>query len=71
MKKPTFTTAEATTIRDLLRKKVRANSADQKLIRGKLRKIGLWIDDTRLTNEPFRASDFDALVANGTIRIVG
>jgi hypothetical protein len=70
MEKTTFTTAEAATIRDLLRKKVRASPSAQKPIRDKLRKIGFLIDDARLNNEPFRASDFDALIADGTIKIV-
>jgi hypothetical protein len=70
MEKTTFTTAEAAKIRDLLRKKIRASPSAQKSIRAKPRKIGFWIDDTQLTSEPFRARDIDALIVDGTIKLV-
>lgn len=64
-----FTPDEAAAIRTLLREKARVASADQKLVRDKLRHLGFWIEEFALTNEPFRAADFDALVRNGTIKV--
>jgi TDG/mug DNA glycosylase family protein len=65
-----FTSSEAGAIRRLLREKGTADRDRQKAIRGNLRrKYGFYISDFSDEAAGFTASDFDDLVARGTIEI--
>ena len=66
----TFSTDEVVVIRRLLRDTARAGSADQKAPRAKLRRLGFYIEDFTLKRSPFRVADLDALVRDGTIKVV-
>lgn len=66
-----FAAAEVERIRDLLRKKVRATSSEQKAIRASLRRIGFFITDFAITMDGFTMSDFDDLVEHGEITVSG
>lgn len=62
-----FTAVEADQIRELLRKKARAASDEQKSLRNRMRRIGFFISDFTDAVDGFLVQDFDALVARGVI----
>lgn len=64
-----FSPNDARQIRDLLRQKVTADRAGQKVIRGSLRQLGFYITDWDGSNAGFTADHFDALVRSGRITI--
>ena len=64
-----FTQHEADRIRELLRKKVRADREEQKKIRRRIRGIGFYISDFDGTFSGFGVNDFEQLVAAGEVSI--
>jgi len=71
MGKNVFTVVEAEKIRHLLRRKVHADPAEQKVIRASIRRLGFYISDYTFTAEGFTPSDFDSLVERGEVVITG
>lgn len=71
--KKSFTKSEADAIRELLKEKVRSDRSKQKTIRGKIRKkYGFYISDfTFSSSDTFTHYDFDRLIKNGNIKIIG
>jgi TDG/mug DNA glycosylase family protein len=70
VEKRTFTSAEASEIRRLLGEKAIANRDRQKTLRGHLRRdFDFYISNFAADPGGFTASDFDMLVARGTIEI--
>jgi len=65
--KTKFSAAEADKIRELLRLKARADAAEQKKIRGKIRQVGFYISDFTDAVDGFLSQDFDDLISRGTI----
>jgi DNA polymerase/3'-5' exonuclease PolX len=65
-----FTKDEAERIQSLLRKKCRAARAQQKSIRGKLRRMRFYITDWDDSYSGFTPADFDHLVKSRQIIIV-
>lgn len=69
--KDRFTAAEASRIRGLLREVRRAEPGSvQKVLRDKLRRIGFYISDWEASTLGFTASDFEELVAAGSVSVV-
>ena len=66
-----FTADEVAQIKQLLREKARADATTQKTIRGKIRKLGFYIEDFALDWSGFRAVDFQRLIDNGEITVEG
>ena len=64
-----FSYHEANQIRDLLRRKVRADSLEQVKQRGQIRNIGFYITDFDQSYSGFTANDLDRLVENGIIEV--
>ncbi len=64
-----FTASEIGQLRRLILLRLKADRAAQKLIRGKMRRIGFYgQDDWGITN--LKLSDFDALISSGQITVV-
>jgi hypothetical protein len=63
-----FTDSEIEEIRSELRELRRADPHCQKIIRGRLRRIGFYITDYSHDADGFTVSDFDEMVRRGTIR---
>jgi len=63
-----FTTEQVNELRLLIRQRCRAERADQKSIRNKMRKIGFYgLDDFGITD--MTVEKFDALIKSGQIII--
>lgn len=67
--KAKFTATEAAEIRELLNKKPRSASDEQKNLRGRMRRVGFYITDFTDAVDGFLVQDFDALVTRGLIVI--
>jgi hypothetical protein len=65
--KSTFTEQEVADLRRLIAEKQTADRDRQKAFRGKMRSIGFYITDFVTDQRGFTASDFDDLIARGTI----
>lgn len=63
-----FTNSEIDEIRAALRELRHADQGRQKVIRSRLRRIGFYITDFSHSAEGFTVSDFDEMLARGTIR---
>ncbi len=69
--KSIFSAIEAARVRELLRKVRRADRAEQKALRDRLRnEVGFYISDFTRSNTGFTAADFDSLVERAAIKIV-
>ena len=66
-----FSAEEVAQIKQLLREKTRADATTQKFIRGKIRKLGFYIEDFALDWSGFRARDFQRLIDNSEIVVEG
>lgn len=65
-----YTSAEASTIRALLARKIRESREAQKITRNTLRtKMGFYIRDFDDGGPPFTPEDFDNLVRSGRITV--
>jgi hypothetical protein len=64
-----FTPAEVEELRDLIRELRRADRDHQKMIRARMRRIGLYITDVAHDADGFTASDLDDLISRGTIQV--
>jgi hypothetical protein len=63
-----FTEGEIDEIRGALRELRRADPGRQKVIRGRLRRIGFYITDYSHDADGFTVSDFDEMLSRGTIK---
>ena len=69
--KDCFTETEVSSIRNLLKRKVGADSNCQKIIRGRLRtNYNFYISDFTDRKLGFTVNDFDELMASGRISVV-
>lgn len=67
-----FTRREISEIRFLIRQKELASSTEQERIRYKIRRIGFyWSDFNFGKSEEYNMDNFDKLISNGIIRIIG
>jgi hypothetical protein len=62
-----FTSDEMDELRRLVREKQTADRDRQKVLRGRMRRIGFYITDFSDEPDGFVASDLDALIRRGTI----
>lgn len=65
--KAKYTSDEIVAIRRHLRALVRADNTEQKRIRDRIRDLGFYVDEFKLRPGRFEVSDFDSLLASGTI----
>ena len=70
-RKTTFTSAEAETIRALIRQKCNADRSTQKSFRDKMRNLGFYISDFTSNLDGFTVEDFEALIKDKQIMIDG
>lgn len=70
-RKTTFTSAEAETIRALIRQKCNADRSTQKSVRDKMRNLGFYISDFTSNLDGFTVEDFEALIKDKQIMIDG
>lgn len=63
-----FTDREVDEIRGALRELRRADPDRQKVIRGRLRRIGFYITDYSHDADGFTVSEFDEMLSRGTIK---
>lgn len=64
-----FSTNEADHIRNLLREKLTSDRETQKVIRGKLRRLGFYISSFRQGGDGFSEEDFQQLIVEGKITV--
>lgn len=68
--KDTFTQAEISELRNLIRERIKADISRQKVIRSKMRKIGFYgFDDFGIVD--MQPADFERLINSGRIKVIG
>lgn len=68
--KDTFTLAEISELRNLIRERIKADKSRQKAIRAKMRKIGFYgFDDFGIVD--MQPADFERLINSGRIKVIG
>lgn len=68
--KNTFTLAEISELRNLIKLRSKTEPSKQKTIRAKMRKIGLYgFDDFGIVD--LQPADFERLISSGRIKIIG
>ena len=65
-----FTASEIDQIRELIRRKTRANKSVQKNLRAQMRDLGFYISDFEMSGHGFNEADLDRLIRNGRITVV-
>lgn len=66
-----FTASQADTIRELLRELRRVDRVTQRRVRRRLRREGFVARHIDLSANKFTVADFDKLIADGRVTIVG
>ena len=69
--KTEFNQIEVYEIKKLVKQKELASTSEQKNIRGKIRRLGFYYSDYSSKKENYNLNDFEALIKNGSIKIIG